>query len=483
MMESPRERSMVTAIQSDVLEKHSTGASGPTSSGGTFARLRRVNYGSRLPEAEPRIVARNRSLFIVQLRKTWSMKLTRLLTTIALFLSTTLVTAAEPALEGKLASKLDINLERISQGYDGQTCWVHPRAGTIPGERPIVVLTMQKLLLTGSDVFFALNEMRTDDLGQNWTGPTEHARALGRRNEPEGVVVATCDFTPKWHAASGKLLGTGQTVRYRGDRVIPNRSRETSYSVYDPVERSWTPWATLAMPGGEKFYSSGAGSVQRVDLENGDILLPIYFKSREQADFRTTVVRCSFDGHKLTYREHGSELTIDGDRGLYEPSLTQFGGRYFLTLRNDTAGYVATSVDGLQFSEPQKWLWDDGTDLGNYNTQQHWVTHRDGLYLVYTRRGANNDHVFRHRAPLFIARVDPVSIRVIRSTEQILVPERGARLGNFAVTEVSDRETWVTVAEWMQTKGPNVVIPPDNKYGADNSVYVARIIWPAADDK
>jgi hypothetical protein len=402
------------------------------------------------------------------------MKLTRLLM-FPLILATTLITAAEPTLEGKL----EIKLERISQGYDGQTCWVHPRAGTIPGERPIVVLTMQKLLLTGSDVFFALNEMRTDDLGRTWTGPTEHTRTLGRREEPGGVVVATCDFTPKWHAASGKLLGTGQTVRYRDDKVIANRSRETSYSVYDPAERSWTPWATLAMPDGDKFYSSGAGSVQRVDLENGEILLPIYFKSRTQADFRTTVVRCRFDGSQLTYVEHGSELTTSGGRGLYEPSLTRFGDKYLLTLRNDSAGYVATSADGLHFDEPRKWLWDDGTDLGNYNTQQHWVTRGKRLYLVYTRRGANNDHVFRHRAPLFIARVDPATLRVIRSTEQILVPERGARLGNFAVTEVNDRETWVTVAEWMQTKGPNVVIPPDNKYGADNSVYVARILWPS----
>jgi hypothetical protein len=52
-----------------------------------------------------------------------------------------------------------------------------------------------------------------------------------------------------------------------------------------------------------------------------------------------------------------------------------------------------------------------------------------------------------------------------------------ARLGNFGVTQVSPHETWVTVAEWMQTRGPNIVIPPDNPYGADNSVYVARIRW------
>ena len=146
--------------------------------------------------------------------------------------------------------------------------------------------------------------------------------------------------------------------------------------------------------------------------------LPIYFKSKEQKTYRTTVLRCSFDGTQLTYREHGSELTIDDGRGLYEPSLTRFGDRFYLTLRNDSAGYVAVSTDGLHFEAPQKWLWDDGTELGNYNTQQHWVTHSDGLFLVYTRKGANNDHVFRHRAPLFIAQVDPLKLRVIRRTER-----------------------------------------------------------------
>jgi hypothetical protein len=76
-----------------------------------------------------------------------------------------------------------------------------------------------------------------------------------------------------------------------------------------------------------------------------------------------------------------------------------------------------------------------------------------------------------------MAQVDPQSCRVLRHTERVLVPERGARLGNFGVTEVNERETWVTVAEWMQTWGPKTIIPPDNKYGADNSVYVARILW------
>lgn len=377
--------------------------------------------------------------------------------------------AAEPAYR--------LQLDVLSQGYDGRTCWVHPRAGVIPGEKPAVVLTMQKLLLTGSDVFFALNELRSDDFGRTWSGPHEHTDTLGRRAEPDNVTVAACDFWPKWHAASGKLLGIGQTVRYRNDKVIPDRRRETCYAVYDADKRTWSPWTALVMPDDPKFANAGAGCVQRLDLPNGDILLPIYFKPLGQKAYSTTVLRCRFDGQKLSVVEQGNEMTIPVERGLYEPSITVFQGRYFLTLRNDRAGYVATSTDGLHFDTPREWLWDDGTGLGNYNTQQHWVTHSDALYLVYTRTGANNDHVFRHRAPLFMAQVDPQTLRVVRATEQILIPERGARFGNFGVTEVNENETWVTESEWMQTWPPKVIIPPDNPYQADNKVYAARILW------
>lgn len=370
-----------------------------------------------------------------------------------------------------------IQLDTISEGFDKKTCWVHPRAGAIPGSTPSVVLTMQKLRLTGSDIFYALNEMRTDDLGKTWAGPTEHS-TLARRPEPGGGEVGVCDFSPKWHAKTGKLLGTGHTVRYVNDEIPRERARETAYSIYDAAARTWSPWAAVEMPPGGTFHNAGAGCTQRVDLPNGDILLPIYFKSEKQKQYRTAVMRCGFDGEKLTYREHGNEVVVPIERGLYEPSLTRFGARYFLTLRNDRAGYVASSDDGLHFSEPRVWCWDDGTELGNYNTQQHWVTHRDGLFLVYTRTGAGNDHVFRHRAPLFIAQVDPEKLQVIRRTERVLVPERGARLGNFGVTDVSENETWVTVGEWMQTWGPNYsdyTIPM--KYGSNNAVFAARIIW------
>src|SRR5262249_20894371 len=101
---------------------------------------------------------------------------------------------------------------------------------------------------------------------------------------------------------------------------------------------------------------------------------------------------------------------------------------------------------------------------------QHWLVHSDGLFLVYTRRGAANDHIFRHRAPLFIARVDPATLRVLRSTERVLIPERGAELGNFGTAAIDERESWVTVAE-------GVWHDDAHRRGAKGAVFVARVIW------
>jgi hypothetical protein len=154
-------------------------------------------------------------------------------------------------------------------------------------------------------------------------------------------------------------------------------------------------------------------------------------------------------------------------RGAYEPSLIYSGGKFILTVRNDEVGLFSTSTDGKQFGQLMPWRYDDGEILQNYNTQQHFLTLGDAVYLVYTRRGANNDHVFRHRAPLFIARIDTERMCLIRESEKVAVPERGARLGNFGVTNVSRDLAYLTVTEWMQPRGCE-------KYGSDNALFIVR---------
>ena len=192
--------------------------------------------------------------------------------------------------------------------------------------------------------------------------------------------------------------------------------------------------------------------------------------------FRTLILRCSFDGENLSLLECGDPLAVSDPRGLCEPSVFGFGGWYCLAMRNDLRGYVSRSRDGLHYEEPRVLCFDDGTESGNYNTQQHWLSCGGKLYLVYTRRGAGNDHVFRHRAPLFIAEFDPERMCLIRATERIAVPERGARLGNFCCAQLPDGNAWVVASEWMQTTAP------DHRdwrrcmsYGSDNSIFIARV--------
>jgi len=390
-------------------------------------------------------------------------------------ISLTILPSVYSCRKEELANTLELNVP--TKLFDGKRCWCHPRAGIIPdaGQKgmPRVVMTMNNLDLAGSDVFYGMFGLHTDNLTAKWTKPEELKTLAPRYEIIEGIErpVAVSDFWPKWHSKSKTLLGTGHTVVYTSDWKVRNpRPRNTSYSVYDPKNGRWKEWKKLKMPNDPKFYNSGAGCVQRFDLDDGNILLPVSFRPKGK-NSRVTVCKCSFDGKELKYLAHGSELELNNEtRGLGEPSLTRFQGEYFLTIRNDEKGFVARSSDGLYFEGYQPWTFDDGTELGSYNTQQHWVTHSDALFLVYTRRGANNDHVFRHRAPLFMAEVDPEKLCVIRETEQILVPERGARLGNFGVTDISPDETWVTVAEWMQPNGVE-------KYGSDGSVFVARIKW------
>ena len=379
--------------------------------------------------------------------------------------------------------EFEIELMSPLKGFDGKSCWVHARGGTIPASAlgdsavaPIVVVTMQKLLLTRYDVFFGLHDMRTEDLGKTWSGPTEHVslrrRQMGSGEGGRRIEAVPCDFTPSWHSRSGKLLGTGKTFWYDANRQdhVPHAPSEPVYAVYDVASKSWGKWKTVALPDEPRFKNTSAGCTQRVDLPNGDILLPVYFRKIDEKIDSVTVLLCTFDGKEMRYVRHGEPLTVADTRGLSEPSLVHFGGRYYLTIRHDARAYVTTSEDGLRYEALREWRFDDRAVLGSYNTQQHWAAHGNGLFLIYTRRGADNDHVFRHRAPLFIGRVDPERLVVIRSSERVVVPERGTRIGNFGVFDVGADETWVSVTEWMQPKGVT-------KYGSDNSLFVAKIRW------
>lgn len=369
----------------------------------------------------------------------------------------------------------EIELDTVLQHDDGKFLWFHPRVAAIPGERedgpPEVVMTLQKHLRT-SDHYSGLSVMRTCDLGRSWTEPDPRPELDWVRGD-SGVDVAVADVTPGWHPKAGKLIAVGAQVRYsRAGKQLEDqpRAHQTAYAVFDPKAGSWSRWKRLEMPAGDQFNFARNACAQWLVEPDGNVLLPFYIGTSTRQPRSVAVVQCSFDGEQLTYSRHGNVMSLDVARGLVEPSVIKFRGHYYLTIRNDVKGYVAVSEDGLEYCAIKPWTFDDGKELGSYNTQQHWLAHSDGLFLIYTRRGAKNDHIFRHRAPLFIARVDPDNLQVIRSTERVLIPERGATLGNFGAAAISENESWVTVAEGVWNDAAR-------ERGADGSLFVARVLW------
>ncbi len=408
-----------------------------------------------------------------------------------------LVTAADMARGGAdepATTDLDytIQLDVITDGFDEKTEWFSSRVGIIPPRTAVVVMIQG--FLDGSDVGGAYYSARSNDLGRTWTLPAKQT-ALGPAPLYGGPYLwMPWDLVPVWHARTGKLLATGHSNRFLPDAKTPAFGKDSPvnyavYSVYDEAAGQWSRVRFLELPDQELFHSCAGGAAQRYELPNGYILWPIYFtreseRTKTQAAWEAdicssvTVVRCRFDGRNLVYVEHGDVLDLATPRGLAEPSLTRFQDRYYLTLRHDQRGYVATSDDGLKYGPMTPWTFDDGQELGSYNTQQHWVTHSDGLFLVYTRRGGDNDHVIRHRAPLFMARVDPKRLCVLRATERILLPDRGAQFGNGGALDATVDESWVFDTEGMQGDAQNPYdIARTVRRGANNRVYLCRIIW------
>ncbi len=383
-------------------------------------------------------------------------------------------TTAIHAADAPAPVNFTVKLETVMKHDDDKFHWFHPRAAAIPardGGGPSVVMTIQKHLNI-SDYYSGLHVMTRSSPTAAWTGPTLPPE-LDWRQQPDGITISVADVTPGWHAPTGKLIAIGCQVRYspKGKQLDDvKRAHQTVYAVFDPKTGTWTPWQVLELPQDDEFNFARNACSQWLVKPDGTLLVPLYIGRSAKERYSTTVAECRFDGAELTFVRHGSVLRLDVARGLYEPSLIAFQDRYFLTLRNDVGGYVSVGGDGLQFAESKPWLFDDGTELGSYNTQQHWLAHSDGLFLVYTRRGANNDHIVRHRAPLFMAQVNPATLQIMRATEKIVVPERGAELGNFGACAISESESWITVSEGMFMK--------DSKQrGAEGATFVSRVLW------
>lgn len=355
---------------------------------------------------------------------------------------------------------MKISTRSIRSGYDKKKCLVHARCCETPN---YLLATAQYLDVAGCDLFSGIMVSKSFDGGENWSEFEPQAELAPTVSG--GYTTVGCDATPMYHKKTGKVLLLGVTAEYP-EKDAPSKPQEryTFYSVFDDDKNEFSKLNLLTMPKGFEFCGNGCG--QSVELPNGELLIPVYYMKDGDPCTVVTVLRCSFDGEKLNLLEIGNSLTVAVVRGLCEASIVSYNNTFYMTIRNDECGFVAKSQDGLNYFDLQLWKWEDGSILQNYNTQQHWMTVGEDLYLVYTRRAENNDHVFRHRAPLFAAKVE--NMKLVKSSEVIVVPEQGARLGNFGVTQLDDGTAIVMAAEWMQPAGCE-------KYGSNNNIFVSKI--------
>ncbi len=368
-----------------------------------------------------------------------------------------------------------ITLRENRDGSEGTT-WFHPRAAMVPSSTgsPRALMCLQEI--AGSDYFGPVHWSESSDLSKTWSEPSP-IEALGRIPVPghEGLEAGVCDVVPQYHAPTNTVLAMGHVVFYRGPK-FSKKDQLPRYPVYAirDAQGNWSERKILKWddPRVGYIYSNGCG--QRVVDDNGDIIMSFTFGS--SSDARSVAgVRCRYDGKNLTIAEVGPSLTNPVKRGLLEPSVTRFQNRFYMTMRaEDERGYVSVSDDGVNYAPQKAWTWDDGKPLTMSTTQQHWIAHSDGLFLVYTRKDASNTAVTRWRSPLWVAQVDPETLHLIRDTEKVVIPLHGdgvnepdlvPLMGNFHVTNASPGESWVTVGEWMP------------KNGARGNLTLAKIQW------
>ena len=358
--------------------------------------------------------------------------------------------------------------QRLFPGFDGKLCKIQPSIAT--DGKGTALLGFQKLLLTGSDVFYGQFLSKSSDGGKTWSEPVEQT-SLADTFE-EGFRVAHY-ATVRYSRVHSKWFALGMAQLFQDDKVpyqkcVNGRPYGTPIQVSVDAEKGvFTSCKTLDFPFAcEMALPFG----QALECENGDVIMPFYMRTPGSgAKSQCVTVRYRFRGDGLEIVSAGRPIVRDDlARGIGEPSMARLGDKVFMTLRSDEMGLWCDSDDsGLTFSSPRPWTWTDGTPIGNKNTQQHWIPCGDDLFLAYTREDRTNGHVFRNRAPIFMARFDPASGGLVRDTEFPLVPELGARLGNYCV-DYTGNEAWLVTAEWMQPQGCE-------RYGSDNSIWLVKV--------
>lgn len=307
----------------------------------------------------------------------------------------------------------------IIPGSAHEELWVHPEVMTIPGNPVVVELRARTTDRLGKDQHTTWHYFRTDDSFRTLQPMTNFTVAAWKRKDLSLDALVTAHAAPE---------------------AIPASLGHTWCSAY-------------------------------LHMDATTILQAFTTRDGTRYSVQSLLARVEHDG--LVPVKISNSWSNDKGRGLYEPHIAGFNGRFFMTVRaEDGCGYVMASEDGgCTWSKPRQWTWDNGEVIPMNQTMTKFAAHSDGLALVYTRIRDDNKTVFRNRSPLHVADVDVTTLSLKRSTERIIVPYKPSRgkgwpVGNFWVWPVSPRETVVTTAEWPRDGRPE-----------NGDIWLAKIIW------
>lgn len=376
-----------------------------------------------------------------------------------------------------IVKELDVEIERqaLFAGFDTNTLF-YKDGGDVwtDGENVWASWGMSKL--GESDVAGDYQISTSTNAGETFLQPQTYS--------PYGYLEGNINYTyGGCTSCYSKKYDVGFSVGVMGQTAVGSAAssfiREPAYILRDSETQAYSNEKPKKLP--FPFESpSVAPHGQPIEFENGDFLLTFYYTEQAERElYKSVAILYSFDGNELKIKRVGTPIGNDNlQRGLYEPSIAKLDNTYYMTLRSNEKAMIAWSHDGLNYSEPIDFTFDNGVKIGSVNTQQRWIRHKDGLFLVYTSVRDDNDNVRLNRAPLFMARFDQTKKCLIKETESVLIPNRGASLATMiGVCEVADNVSYIVAAECMISAS----YPYTNWWevmqnGADNSVWIVKIM-------
>jgi hypothetical protein len=343
-----------------------------------------------------------------------------------------------------------VKLETVMKHDDGKFLWFHPRAAAVPGG---VVMTIQKHLKV-SDYYSGLHFMRAGR-GRRVERSDLLPPEIDWQPQADGVTLSVADVTPGWHEKTGKLIAIGCRVRYspKGKQLDDvKRAHQTVYAVLRPKTSKWTPWQVLELPEDEEFNFARNACAQWVVKPDGKLLVPLYIGKSAKDRFSTTVAECRFDGEKLVYERNGNVLRLEVARGLYEPSLIAFGGRYYLTLRNDVRGYVSVSDDGLHLPSQSPGPSTTARNSAATTRSSTGCASRRPFSRLYPTRSEQRPHRPPSRPALHGACRSREASNHSQRVKKSSSPSAARSWATLAAPASATNESWVTVSEGMFMK-------------------------------